>query len=210
MIDRVFAALRASGGLNAGTPLAIASTPVRATEPPANALSRTNRPRVSVAVGRNTSVSTIGVTRPGHDVEQPEADHQQGQPDEQVGRDREDVARLAEAAQVADRDQRDRDEGDLDPVVVDRREHRLDLLDGGGRRHRDGHDVVDQQRRRGHQPGQLRQVLASDDVGAAAARVGPADLPVARPRRRPAGRRSRSTRRPSRRSPTAPRPRSGP
>ena len=32
MIDRVSAALRASGGLNAGTPSAIASTPVRATE----------------------------------------------------------------------------------------------------------------------------------------------------------------------------------
>ena len=33
----VAAAFLGSGGLNAGTPLAIASTPVRATEPPANA-----------------------------------------------------------------------------------------------------------------------------------------------------------------------------
>src|SRR5579884_3779872 len=34
----VLAALRDSGGLNAGTPLAMASTPVRATDPPAKAL----------------------------------------------------------------------------------------------------------------------------------------------------------------------------
>ncbi len=44
----VFAALRDSGGLKAGTPLAIASTPVRATEPPANALRSRKRVRASV------------------------------------------------------------------------------------------------------------------------------------------------------------------
>jgi hypothetical protein len=37
MIDIVLAAFFDSGGLNAGTPLAMASTPVRATDPPANA-----------------------------------------------------------------------------------------------------------------------------------------------------------------------------
>ena len=40
----VLAAFLASGGLNAGTPLAIASTPVSATEPPAKALSRSRMP----------------------------------------------------------------------------------------------------------------------------------------------------------------------
>ena len=44
MIVIVFAAFFASGGLNAGTPLAMASTPVKATEPPANALSRSRTP----------------------------------------------------------------------------------------------------------------------------------------------------------------------
>ncbi len=47
----VFAAFLDSGGLNAGTPLAIASTPVRATDPPANALSRRKSVSVSVAGG---------------------------------------------------------------------------------------------------------------------------------------------------------------
>ena len=44
----VLAAFFDSGGLKAGTPLAIASTPVRATEPPAKALR--SRKRVSICV----------------------------------------------------------------------------------------------------------------------------------------------------------------
>ena len=44
----VLAAFLASGGLNAGTPLAIASTPVSATEPPAKALSSRKTVRTSV------------------------------------------------------------------------------------------------------------------------------------------------------------------
>ena len=48
----VLAAFLASGGLNAGTPLAIASTPVSATEPPANALSRSSTP-MRVGAERN-------------------------------------------------------------------------------------------------------------------------------------------------------------
>ena len=61
---RVLAAFLASGGLNAGTPLAMASTPVSATEPPANARSRRNTLRVSMAGGLNTSVCSIGTTVP--------------------------------------------------------------------------------------------------------------------------------------------------
>ena len=57
----VFAAFFASGGLNAGTPLAIASTPVRATDPPANALSRRRMPSVSAGSGKGI-VSGPGAT----------------------------------------------------------------------------------------------------------------------------------------------------
>ncbi len=46
----VFAAFFASGGLNAGTPFAIASTPVRATEPPAK--DRRNRTIRRIPVDR--------------------------------------------------------------------------------------------------------------------------------------------------------------
>ena len=55
---------------------------------------------------------------------------------------------------------------------------RLDLGDGRGRRHGDGHDVVDQQRGGGDQPEDGRQVRARHDVRAAAARIGATDLPV--------------------------------
>ena len=115
---------------------------------------------------------------PADDVDQADRDDPQGQADEQVGRDREDVAGLAQAAQVGDRDERDRDERDLDPEVVGGRDDRLDLGDRGGRRDRDGHDVVDEQRRGGDEPEDRGQVGLGHDVGAAAVRVGAADLPV--------------------------------
>ena len=51
MTVMVSAAFFDSGRLNAGTPLAIASTPVRATEPPANARSRSRIPTTSVPGG---------------------------------------------------------------------------------------------------------------------------------------------------------------
>ena len=51
MAVMVSAAFLASGGLKAGTPLAMASTPVSATEPPANALSKRRIPSVSVPKG---------------------------------------------------------------------------------------------------------------------------------------------------------------
>ncbi len=57
MTDIVLAAFFASGGLNAGTPLAMASTPVRATDPPAKALSRSRTPTTSVPMG-TASVGT--------------------------------------------------------------------------------------------------------------------------------------------------------
>ena len=60
----VFAAFFASGGLNAGTPLAMASTPVSATEPPANALSRRSTPSASVAEGDGIRRASPGSTFP--------------------------------------------------------------------------------------------------------------------------------------------------
>ena len=55
-----------------------------------------------------------------------------------------------------------------------------DLLHGRGRGDGDGHDVVDQQRARGDQRGDHRQVGAGNRVGTAAGWIGDADLPIAR------------------------------
>ena len=60
----VSAAFFDSGGLNAGTPLAIASTPVSATEPPANAFSRRRMPSVSVPNGTASGWGGTGTTVP--------------------------------------------------------------------------------------------------------------------------------------------------
>ncbi len=74
----VLAAFLASGGLNAGTPLAIASTPVSATEPPAKALSRSRMPSVSAGSGNGivsgpggtgTTVPPMMLTRPMATIE---------------------------------------------------------------------------------------------------------------------------------------------
>jgi hypothetical protein len=53
----VVAALRLFGGLNAGTPLAIASTPVRAVQPEAKARS-----------AKNSSASPVTFSKPGSGV----------------------------------------------------------------------------------------------------------------------------------------------
>ena len=174
----VSAAFFDSGGLNAGTPLAMASTPVSATEPPANALSRSRIPSVSVPNGTASGSGGNWHDRPGHDAERPDGDDPEGQPDEQVGRDREDVPGLAQAAEVGDGDQPDRHERDLDPDVVCRREDRLDLGDRGSRRDGDGHDVVDQECRGGDEPEDRGEVRPGDDVRPAAVRIGATDLAV--------------------------------
>ena len=99
MTVRVVAAFFDSGGLNAGTPLAMASTPVRATEPLANAsqeeqdgqrLERRRRARQAGSWRVRPRPSTS-------DLVDAQADHEQGDAHEQVGRDGEDVARLPDA-----------------------------------------------------------------------------------------------------------------
>ena len=93
MAVMVLAAFFASGGLNAGTPLAIASTPVSATEPPAKALSSNRIPSASVPDGRASGSRRDRDRCPGRDPERADPDDRQGQPDEEIGRHREDVSR---------------------------------------------------------------------------------------------------------------------
>ena len=64
MTVSVLAAFFGSGGLKAGTPLAIASTPVSATDPPAKAFRSRNKLSVSVAPGTSASGWAIGWTVP--------------------------------------------------------------------------------------------------------------------------------------------------
>ena len=108
----------------------------------------------------------------------PIATMSEGQRHEQVRRDREDVPGLAEAAQVRDRDQRDRHQADRDAHRVELRRDRDQLLHGGRRGHRHRHHVVDQERRGRDEAEERRELLAGDGVRAAAVGERPADLAV--------------------------------
>ena len=122
----VRAALRASGGLNAGTPVAIASVPVRATAPGERAQQDQDRHVLRGLGGRGDDLGRRRRARVAleHDANEPHGDHQERRAEEQVGRDREDVAGLPQAAQVAEGDQADREDGDLHPVRVEGRDGR--------------------------------------------------------------------------------------
>ena len=176
----VMAAFLGSGFWNAGTPLAIASTPVSATEPLAKARRRTRMPTVSIADSRVGVEDRLGrALAQHHDLVQAEHDHQQRRADEQVRRDGEDVPRLAQAAQVADAHHDDEEDAHDDAPRQQLRHGRGDLLDRGRGRHRHGQDVVDEQRRARDERRQPPEVLLRHRVGAAAIGIGVADLAVA-------------------------------
>ena len=102
----MLAAFFASGGLNAGTPLAIASTPGQGDRP---AGERAEEQEEAERLGpRSAPASRLGRDRRRaavDDADRADDDDEQRQAGEQVGRDGEDVARLAQAAKVADRDE---------------------------------------------------------------------------------------------------------
>ena len=97
---KVVAAFFDSGGLNAGTPLAIASVPVSATEPDGEGLEQQEDADVSGPTGRHPARPDLERRRRRRSVDEPDRRRSTGRADEQVGRDREDVARLAQPAQV--------------------------------------------------------------------------------------------------------------
>ncbi len=109
-----------------------------------------------------------------------EDEHEDDGDDVEVGRQREEPSRLLHAAQVRQRDDDEERQAELDPLVG----HPVELRDrdDGGRAGRDrdgdGQDVVDEQRGTGDERRDPAEVLAADDVGPAAARVGEDRLAV--------------------------------
>ena len=149
MTARVRAAFCASGGLNAGTPVAIASVPVRATAPAANERSTRSTSATLVRSATRSLERRIGSALTlDDDLPRAHADHQEGAPDEEIGRDREDVPGLAQASQVRDRDERHHGERDDDGPWLEGGDRGDDLLAGRRDRDRDRQDIVDQERRR--------------------------------------------------------------
>ena len=91
---------------------------------------------------------------------------------------REKEARLANAAQVSEREDEDAGERECDLVRRERREDRGDREDAGGHGDRHGQDVVRQERGCGDESGHSAEVLLREDVGAAARLIDGDALPV--------------------------------
>ncbi len=88
----VVRAFRHSGGLKAGTPLEIASTPVTAAPPEANACRIRNRLIAPVVSATSAGIGS-GWRSPASDSDEPDAEEQEHHHDEEVGRDGEHPAR---------------------------------------------------------------------------------------------------------------------
>ena len=178
MIASVAAAFLAWGRRNAWTPSAMASTPVSAVDPDANARRIRNRVRVPWASivelrgGRlRASVEAVGEAGRQRDV-----DHQH----EPVRRNGEGDSSLLRAAEVREGDEPHQPHRDRHAAVREPRRGRGDGQRPGGDAHRHGQHVVGQDRRRRDQARRLAEVLPGDDVGAAALGVGAHGLPVRR------------------------------
>ena len=174
-----------SGLRNAGTPSEIASTPVSATAPDEKPLRIRNSPRSPPAWRTPSKCFGLNGTWsmwPKYVAEQAVADEAGHQRDVAVGRHREELAGFLQPAQVAERDDADQHKPERDALVgqAAKLRNRDQRGDAGRDRHRDGEDVVEQDRRAGQQRRLGAEVLAADDVGAAAARVGEDRLAVAR------------------------------
>ena len=190
IISSVVAALRLLGFWKAGTPLEIASTPVSAAQPDENARSSRNDHRdaaeVLVAVLRNQLQRRR--SRPAGRVaeEVPDRPRRAPMPDdaghEEVDRQRERRAGLAHPAQVHGREQRDQPDRDDTSCPRTNGQRRRGVLHAGGDRHRDGEDVVDEQRA-GHGEAGLGSEVGAGHLVVATARRGRRGRSAGRTRR---------------------------
>ena len=184
MITSVMEAFLASGRRNAGTPLEIASMPVRATAPDEKARrnsSSVSRRQLRAAdeLVQRLLIGRQRVEMARHDPYQADGQHRPEDDDVHVGGAGEQAAGLLHAPQVGDRHEGDEAQADRDPLGPQLGERRGDGRHAGRHRHRDGQDVVDEQRGAGHEGRHLAEVVAAHDVRAAAARVGVDRLAVA-------------------------------
>ena len=167
----VRAAFVGCGRRNAGTPFEIASTPVSALQPDANARRMTISPTLA-ASPTGAGSGTCAVGQP--DTSAPhEADRHQrpDRADERVRRKRERVSRLAHASKVDEHEQHEHREAESDRVRRKLGNGRRDGEHARGDRHRGGEDVVGEQRGGGDESGGGAEVLLGDDVRPTAVRI---------------------------------------
>ena len=185
MSSRVVAAFSLLGLRKAGTPLLIASTPVRAAQPEEKARSSRNAAAMPVSssplCGQQREAGALG-RRQGAGELLDEADdaHADDAEHEEVDRHGEGLARLAHAAEVHRGEEDDDDDADDDLVAPHEPEDGAGVLHAGADRDGHGQHVVDEQRARDGEPGLGPEVDRGHLVVAAARGVGAHVLPVGR------------------------------
>ena len=183
MTTSVLRAFFHSGFRNAGTPLEIASTPVTAAPPEAKACSTTKSagarssspsPPCRSAARPSCVVRRRSGRSPNDHADEPDAEqHDHVQPMKKyVG-----TAKSLPDSLTPRRLPKAMSDDERRPRSAPRRaasagERRRERGGAGGDRHRDGEDVVGEQRDAGDLRGQQPEVVAGDDVGAAGRRVG--------------------------------------
>ena len=148
----VVAALRLLGLRNAGTPLLMASTPVRAAQPDENARASSSMSPIVVSgssqpswgISCRSALATSGRVPCGQ-LDQAVPTHPQDREDEQVGRHREERSGLAYPTQVHRRQHDDHGRRDQNLVTPERGDGGRRVLRGRGDRHCDREHVVDEQ-----------------------------------------------------------------
>ena len=173
MIARVLAAFRLLGLANAGTPLLIASTPVRAVQPEANAriASRTRPSPANVPVAcTGRSADSARTVSPVASAHRREREHDVDAGDEAVGGDREGAARSRTPRRFIRVSSATNPTDSATAWSAEGGSGGGDRGDPGHDRHRDGQHVVHEQRAGGGQRGVPPEVLGADLVGPAAVR----------------------------------------
>ncbi len=181
----MLAALRDLGLRNAGTPLLIASTPVRAAQPWVKLRSTrsTSASPVKASPSASSCRSALGgcTSSPEEeDARQPPDDHGADADHERVGRHGEGEAGLPDPPQVDRREHDDGHDAERHLVLADDRHQRAEVGRGRRDRDRDGQRVVHQQGAGHGQAGARAEVDRGDLVVAPARRIGPHVLAVAR------------------------------
>ena len=103
-----------------------------------------------------------------HGAPRSNGDERKHADDEEVSGSGEDIARLANPAKVAERQNRQKPQRQLDAQMNPVWKRRCERRDAGGDADRDGEDVVNQQRRGGDEARQLAEIFTRDDVRATA------------------------------------------
>ncbi len=182
MIVSVLRALTDSGLRKAGTPSEMASTPVNAAQPEANARRITSAPSAPRPGAFVLDHHRFVYRESGRGIaDEPDPQHDEYAEQEEIGGNGENRSRFAQTAQVYRRDEENQEDANQHPVLVELRYGGRHRRDRCGNTHRNRQHIVGQQRGAGGERRELAKIVLGDDIRATALRIGFDRLPVGDP-----------------------------